>query len=113
MLLLLILALGLVAQFFLPWWIIALIAFGMALWRARTAGHAFLSGFLGIGLGWLGTSLFIHLRTEAILTAKVAQLFSLPGGVLLVITALVGALVGGMAALSGYFCRKAVERTTY
>ncbi len=109
MLILLILVLSLVAQFFLPWWIIAVIAFGLALWKAHSAGNAFVSGFLGIGLGWLGASLFIHLRTGAILTAKIAQLFSLPSSVLLVvITALVGGLVGGFAALSGYLCRKAV-----
>jgi len=109
MLFLLILVLSLAAQFFLPWWIVAVIAFGLALWKARSAGGAFGAGFLGIGLGWLGMSLFIHLRTGAILTNKIAQLFSLPSStLLLLITALVGGLVGGMAALSGYFCRKAV-----
>ena len=110
MLLLLILTLGLIAQFFLPWWIIAPVAFGLAAWRASSAGQAFGAGFLGIGLGWLGASLLIHLRTGGILTARMAELLPLHSSAGLIgITVLVGGLVGGLAALSGYLVRRAVR----
>ncbi|MES2734217.1 MAG: hypothetical protein V4714_20890 [Bacteroidota bacterium] len=109
MLTLQILVLSIVAQLFLPWWMIALIPFGLAFWQASASGKAFISGFVGIALGWLGMSLLIHLRTGGILTARVAGIFSLPNSMLLILaTVLIGGLVGGLAALSGYYCRKVV-----
>lgn len=108
MLFLLIFILSLVAQFFLPWWIIAPVAFGLAFWKARTARKAFAAGFAGIALGWLGYSLFIHLRTEGILTERIAHVLPLHNSLLLMlVTVLIGGLTGGMAALAGYYCRDA------
>ena len=107
MLFLLILTLAFLLQLFLPWWIIALVAFGSAAWRGRSSWQAFGAGFAGIAVGWLLLSAFIHVQTAGILTEKVAVLFSLPHSVwLLLITALVGGLVGGVAAWAGYSCRR-------
>lgn len=104
---LLILLLAFALQFFLPWWIIAPISFGLAAWLSRKGGAAFWSGFAGIGLGWLLLSTFIHFRTEGLLSDKVIQLFSLPHSLLLILlTALVGALVGGVSAWAGFACRR-------
>lgn len=108
MLFLLIFLVTLLLQFFLPWWIIAPVAFGLALWRGRSGWQAFGAGFGAVALGWLGASLITHLRTEGILTSKVAELLTLPSPLLLlVLTAFLGGLVGGMAALAGYFFRRA------
>ena len=107
MLFLIILVVSFLLQLFLPWWIIAPVAFGCAAWRGRSNWRAFGAGFAGIAVGWLLLSAFIHVRTEGILTEKVAVLFSLPHSVwLLLITALVGGLVGGVAAWAGYSCRQ-------
>lgn len=96
-----------VLQLFLPWWILAVVAFGLTFWLARRAGQAFLAGFLGIGLSWLVMSLFFHMRNQGLLTAKVAALFTLPNSLLLILlTIFIGALVGGVFALAGYYCRK-------
>jgi hypothetical protein len=47
------------------------------------------------------------MQSEGILTERVALLFNLPSPVLLIaITALIGGLVGGIAALSGFFFRQ-------
>jgi len=109
MLFLLILILSLVVQLFMPWWIIALVSFGLAFWKAPNARNAFIAGFAGIALGWLGYSLFIHLRTEGILTERIAHVLSLHNSFFLIlVTVLIGGLVGGMAALAGYYCRNAV-----
>jgi hypothetical protein len=95
----------------LPWWIIAVVAFGVALWKASSGGNAFLSGFLAIVLVWTVMAGFIHIHTEGILSNKIAALFYLPSPLLLIIiTAFIGGLVGGMAALSGFFVRKLFER---
>ena len=107
MLVLLILIIAFALQFFLPWWIVAPVSFGLAAWQARGGWAAFGAGFLGIGCGWLLLSAFIHFRTEGILTHKVIQLFGLPSPVLLLlITALIGGLVGGLSAWAGYCCRR-------
>jgi hypothetical protein len=107
MLFLLIALLSLVLQFFLPWWIIAIIAFGAAYWKASSAKTAFFSGFLAIVIVWAIKSSFTHIRTEGILSNRIAELFLLPSPLLLiVITAFFGGLVGGMAALSGFFVRQ-------
>jgi hypothetical protein len=107
---LLIALLSFLLQLFLPWWIIAIVAFGAALWRATTGGNAFWSGFLAIVLVWMLMATVIHVRTGGILTERVAALFSLPASFLLIIvTALVGGLVGGMAALSGYYVRQLIR----
>lgn len=107
MLLLFILIIAFALQFFLPWWIVAPVSFGLAAWLGRSGGKAFGAGFAGIGLGWLLLSIFIHFRTEGILTNKVIQLFSLPHpALLLLITALIGGLVGGFSAWAGYCCRR-------
>jgi hypothetical protein len=111
MVFLLIALLSFLLQFFLPWWIIAVVAFGVALWKASSGGNAFLSGFLAIVLVWTVMAGFIHIHTEGILSNKIAALFYLPSPLLLIIiTAFIGGLVGGMAALSGFFVRKLFER---
>lgn len=99
-----------VLQLFLPWWILAVVTFFLAFWLAPKAGQAFLAGFAGIGVGWLGLSLFQHIRNEGLLTAKVATLFTLPHPVLLIlVTVIISSLVGGFSALAGYLVRSALK----
>ncbi len=103
------LLLGFALQLVLPWWILVVVSFVLAFWLAHKAGAAFLAGFGGIALGWLGLSLFYHLRNDGLLTSRVATLFTLPQPwLLLLVTAIVGGLVGGLAALTGFYCRKAL-----
>ncbi|MGV3557558.1 hypothetical protein [Larkinella arboricola] len=92
-----------VLQFFLPWWSIAAVAFGVCFWRSQTGWRAFGNGFLGIAVIWFFYALVIHLQTDGILTARMAGLLlkthsSIP---LLLLTPLIGGLVGGFAGLAG------------
>ena len=86
-----------------PWWTIAIIAFLVALFIGQSIGKSFLSGFLGIFLLWFVVALWIDTKNENILSHKIAQLFPLGGSSMLLIfvTAFIGALVGGLAAMSG------------
>jgi hypothetical protein len=103
----LILAASFILQLFLPWWIIAPVAFALALWKGISPRQAFWSGFGAIVFSWTATALVIHLRNEGILTIKIAGLFALPFPTLLIaITALIGGLVGGLAALSGFYWQR-------
>lgn len=84
-------------------------AFVICFWRSTTAGQAFWSGFIGIALVWQAYALFIHLQNDGILTGRMSQLLfkaNMPL-VLLEVTVLLGGLVGGLAGLSGYHCRRA------
>lgn len=104
---LLVLVLGFVLQLFLPWWIGALVAFGLAFTLARRPGQAFAAGFAGIGVGWLLYSLFLHLRNEGLLAPKLGELLHLPHPLILLLLGLVvGGLVGGTAAVAGLYCRR-------
>lgn len=95
--------LSFIAGLYLPWWSIAIIAFLVALFMGQFIGRSFLSGFLGIFLLWFIVALWIDIKNEHILSQKIAQLFSLGNSsvLLILITALLGALVGGFAAMSG------------
>ena len=95
--------LGFIAGLFLPWWSIAIVASLIALFFRQSIGRSFLAGFTGIFLLWSLVALWIDVKNEHILSQKIAQLFPLGGSsfLLILVTALVGALVGGLAAMSG------------
>lgn len=100
---LLTITLSFIAGWYLPWWSIALVAFLVALLIKQKLLWAWLSGFMAIFLLWGVLATVIHLRNHGILTRKIATLLPLQGNValLLILTALVGALVAGFAAMSG------------
>lgn len=113
MLFLLILVISLILQFFLPWWIIAPVAFGAAFWKAETGRHAFGTGFLSIFVLWVVTGLFQSIPNQHILANRVGAMLKLPETSLnwllvLIITAIIGGLVGGVAAMAGRHLREAV-----
>ncbi|WBA41392.1 hypothetical protein [Hymenobacter canadensis] len=111
LLFLLILVLATVAQLFLTWWVITPLCVGLAFFSATTAGQAFVAGFLGIGLGWLGLAGWLSLQNHHLLAHRVAQLLPLGGSAvaLVLVTALIGGLVGGLAALAGSWLRQALK----
>lgn len=95
--------LGFVAGKFLPWWSIALIAFLVALLMKQNIGRGFLSGFLGIFLLWGVLALWIDVKNDGVLSRQIARLLPLGGSsvLLILVTGLVGALVGGFAGMTG------------
>ncbi|TZF82570.1 hypothetical protein FW774_13755 [Pedobacter sp. BS3] len=112
MLFLFILIVAFILQLFLPWWIIVPVAFALSLWRSTAGKNAFKSGFWAIFLLWIGTALYYTIPNQNLLANRVAQLFMLPETsiswiVILLVTALIGGLVAGLAALAGYFCKAA------
>ncbi len=109
MLFVLLLILSLAASYIFPWWIIAVIAFVAALLMANRAAHAFWSGFAALFLAWLVLSLFKSMPNEHQLAERVSQLFGLPHWtLLLLITCIIGGLVGGLSALSGFYIKQVV-----
>lgn len=101
--------LSLLAQLVLPWWSLAIVAFLVCFWRGQSAGLSFLYGFLGVALVWLGYALLIHTRTEGIFTGRMGELlFKTNNAVIpMLVTALLGGLVGGLAGMAGFLTRQA------
>ena len=99
-----------VAQFFLPWWIIAPIAFAVCFWQSHTAGKAFLEGTVSVTLVWAAYVGFLNIQNQGALAARMGELlFKTPNnpGLLLTLTPLIGGLVGGVAGLAGFYVRQA------
>jgi hypothetical protein len=93
---------------YLPWWSIAIAAFVVTALLHQRPSVSFLAGFAAIFILWLLLAAVIDLRNEHILSRKLAYLLPLGGNsfLLILITALVGAIVGGSAALAGSFLRR-------
>jgi MFS family permease len=96
-------ALGALLQSFFPWWTVAIGAFLVAFLFDRKGFPAFVVGFLSIAMLWLGYALIIDFSTQSILTEKLNRLLPINS---LVLTALLGGLVGGFGALTGSLFRK-------
>jgi MFS family permease len=99
------------AGFYLPFWSVALVAFGVAVMMDLKPVMAWLAGFVSILLFWGLLIWWIDAQNDSILSARMATLFPLGGSsaLLILIAALVGAIIGGLAALSGSFLRKYID----
>ena len=99
--------LSFVGGLYLPWWSIAIAAFISVLLIPMRSGKAFLSGFLGVFILWALLAWWIDMKNQGILSKKVAQILPLGGSafLLILVTAFIGALVGGLAAMSGSYLR--------
>jgi energy-coupling factor transporter transmembrane protein EcfT len=92
----------------LPWWSFVVTNFIIAIAVNQKPGKSFLSGALGIGLLWLTLALVIDNQNNHILSVKVANILPLKGSyiALIIITSVVGFLLGGLSSLTGSFVRK-------
>ena len=92
----------------LPWWSFVVTNFIIAIVVNQKPGKSFLSGALGIGVLWLVLALVIDTQNKHILSVKVANILPLKGSyiALIIITSIVGFLLGGLSSLTGSFVRK-------
>ena len=93
---------------YLPWWSIAIAAFAVAALIPQKPGKAFLTGFTALLVLWGGLSFWISNNNDHILAHRVSQLIlKMDNPTLLILaTALIGAIVAGFAALAGSYLRK-------
>ncbi len=92
----------------LPWWSFVVTNCIIAIALPIKPIQSFAAGALGVGALWAGLAVGIDLSNNHILSTKVAQILPLGGSyiALISITAMVGALLGGLASLTGAFVRK-------
>lgn len=96
-----------IGLFDLPWYSFAITAFLIFIAIPQPAGKSFLIGFLTVFVLWALIALKLDFANEHILSKKVAYILPLKGNyfILILITALVGGLVAGFAAMSGSLFR--------
>ena len=99
--------LAFVAGLYLPWWCMVFAAFFVALLIHQRSGRAFLAAFLGVFFLWAFLAWWIDMKNDSVLSKKIAELFPLGGSslLLILISALIGALVAGFGAMSGSYLR--------
>ena len=92
-----------VAEQFFPWWSVVICAFFITLLIPTDTLTAFMSGFAAISFLWMLVAAMIDVKTNAILSSKITLLFGLQSSILLILlTGLIGGIVGGLGALSGH-----------
>jgi hypothetical protein len=93
---------------FLPWWSIALAAFAVAVAIPQKPWKALSAGSLGLLLLWGGLSFWMSSANGHLLASKMGHVMlgaPVSPWLLIMVTALLGALVGGLSALAGSFLR--------
>lgn len=99
--------LGFAAGLYLVWWAFAITSLIVAVAIHQRAWKAFVSGFAGMFLLWGISALVIDTNNDHLLASKIAGVFMLGDNyvLLIVITALIGGLISGFAALTGSYAR--------
>lgn len=103
--------LAFVFELFLPWWSIAFAAVIGGYFLNSNVN--FLAGFLGIALLWIAYSLIISSNATAPLADRVAAILFVNKTLLIIITGIIGGLVGGFAAMAGGALKKEKRRDSY
>ena len=93
---------------FMPWWSVAIAAFIVSFFIRLRPGIAFLAGFLGLFAGWGLLMVIRNSANDGILANRIAQILPLGGspGLLILLSAFIGGLVGGLAALTASYLKE-------
>jgi hypothetical protein len=100
----------------MPWYTAFIIAFIAGLISSRKKSRPFLVGFAGVAVFWTMLLLILHFRNDGLLAGKISALlsgqmgFSLSPLLLMIITVLIGAILGGLSSLSGNLIAAPVDR---
>jgi hypothetical protein len=119
--------LSFVLTFYLPWYTPFIVCFITGFILSNKPGNNFLAGLLGIAIFWLSYTLFLDINNNHLLSSKIAQLFSeklsteITSAVLVMVTAFLGALLGGLSAMAGAMImdngsrrkRRAIKKGSY
>ncbi|MCB9186571.1 MAG: hypothetical protein H6601_07470 [Flavobacteriales bacterium] len=95
-------------QLFLPWWTIAIVALLVEALVGKADSTAFYSGFYGIAIPWIALAAYIDMKSGSILTVRILEMFKLPpyGFVMVIVTGLLGGLIGGLSSMLGGWIRQ-------
>ena len=93
---------------YFPWWSIAIVALLISIIIQQKHLLSFICGFISLFLLWGFLSFWISVQNDNILAHRVSLLIFKTDSpnLLIFVTALIGALVAGFAALTGSYLRK-------
>jgi len=100
--------LSFIAGIYIPyWWFFAVVAFLVAALIHQKGYKAFFAGFLALFILWFVLAFWMDLSNEGVLSVKIAAILQLDGSkwLLMIVTACIGGLIAGFAALSGSYLR--------
>lgn len=108
---LIILVLGAIGQYFLPFWSIAVVAGVVGFFfKYENSAASFAAGTAAVTLLWSSYAGFLNSANANQLADQIGQLFKIGSGYLLPITGLIGGLLGGLGAQTGTLARKLLEK---
>jgi len=92
---------------YLPWWSVAVAAFIVTSLIYQPPLRSFFTGFCAILLLWFGLILKINAANENILVDRVSAVMGMGESyMLLIISCVIGAISGGLGALTGSYLLK-------
>lgn len=104
-----IIVLGYATHLFLPWWTIVVIAGFVGVFTEYSGIRAFVLGFLSVALLWGLYAAFVNYQNEGIIANRLGALFgNMSPASLILITSLIGGLLGGLGVLTGNQGRKLI-----
>jgi hypothetical protein len=104
-----------IAQYFLPWWVIAPISFAIGAWKSETALGAYAAAAGAITSLWVSYATYLNMSTDGIMVQKVGSLFAenlkflkdMPiTPTFITIMTIIGSQVAGLSATAGYHFRQ-------
>jgi hypothetical protein len=94
-----------------PYWMVMIAVTALAALIRPTVWGGFLGGGLGMGLVWLGQTLYISVVTSSTLPDKMGALMGLGSGLsLMLLTAVLGFILGGCSGLLGVKFRNLIQK---
>jgi hypothetical protein len=98
------------AQYFMPWWTMAIIVAIAAYLYGINKGLAFAMGFGAIFSLWYGMAIFSDLQFDSPMSTLIGNIFgSISRTLVYTMTATVGGLVGGFSSLVGAWARELIR----
>lgn len=100
------------------WWMGMIVSFLVCYISPSSGLNAFVAGFLGVGLVWMGQAWIMDVKNESAFTSTIAEIMQFSEPIYLVfLSGLVGGLSGGFSATSGstfrQIFRKKKQRSFY
>jgi hypothetical protein len=94
-----------------PYWVVMIAVTALAALIRPTVWGGFFGGGLGMGLVWLGQTVYISAVTSSTLPDKMGALMGLGSGLnLMLLTAVLGFILGGCSGLLGVMFRNLVQK---
>ncbi len=115
MLYLLIVILGAVLSYFLPWWIVAPLIFALSWWKGKSASNAALVASTALVTLWVGYATFLNLTSDINLADKIGAIFGgesgpiskMPKtGLIFTVLTLISTILGGLSGSAGVMARE-------